>query len=54
LLAFAMILCALGTSIGCGGGFLGPPTTHPGGYVVTITGTSGALTASTTVTVVVR
>jgi streptogramin lyase len=54
LAALAIILCAVGTSIGCGGGFLGPPTTHPGSYVVTITGTSGALTASTTVTVVVR
>jgi hypothetical protein len=42
------------TLIGCGGGFTAPPTTHPGSYVVTITGTSGAIQASTTVTVVVR
>jgi sugar lactone lactonase YvrE len=54
LLALAIILVSVGSTIGCGGGFLGPPTTHPGSYVVTITGTSGALTASTTVTVVVQ
>jgi uncharacterized membrane protein len=40
--------------VGCGGGFVGPPTTQPGSYVVTITGTSGPTQASTTVTVVVQ
>jgi 2-polyprenyl-3-methyl-5-hydroxy-6-metoxy-1,4-benzoquinol methylase len=40
--------------IGCGGGFLSPPTTQPGNFVVTITGSSGSLHVSTTVTVVVQ
>jgi hypothetical protein len=40
--------------VGCGGGFLGPVSTQPGNYVVTITGTSGSAHASTTVTVVVQ
>jgi sugar lactone lactonase YvrE len=39
---------------GCGGGFVGPATTPPNTYVVTIMGTSGSLHASTTVTVVVQ
>jgi hypothetical protein len=50
----AVLLGLTSALIGCGGGFLAPPTTHPGSYVVTITGTSGALQASTTVTVVVQ
>jgi hypothetical protein len=50
----AVLLGVTSALIGCGGGFLAPPTTHPGSYVVTITGTSGALQASTTVTVVVQ
>ncbi len=54
LLCFAALLCLGLTMIGCGGGFLSPPTTPPNRYVVTITGASGALRASTTVTVVVQ
>jgi hypothetical protein len=51
LAPLALSLLAL---FGCGGGWLGPSTTPPGSFVVTITGTSGTLTASTTVTVVVQ
>jgi sugar lactone lactonase YvrE len=39
---------------GCGGGFSGGSKVQPGSYVVTITGTSGTLQASTTVTVVIK
>jgi hypothetical protein len=39
---------------GCNGGFAGTPITTKGSYTVTITGTSGALHPSTTVTVVVQ
>jgi hypothetical protein len=53
-LAFSVLACALATLVGCGGGFVGPPTTQPGSYVVTITGTSGSTQASTMVTVVVQ
>jgi hypothetical protein len=51
---FAVLVFAGMTTVGCSGGFSGPPTTHPGQYVVTITGTSGSVHASTTVMVVVR
>ncbi len=51
---FAVLTFAAITTVGCGGGFLSPPTTHSGQYVVTITGTSGSVQASTTVTVVVQ
>jgi hypothetical protein len=51
LAPLALSLLAL---FGCGGGWRGPSTTPPGSFVVTITGTSGTLTASTTVTVVVQ
>jgi hypothetical protein len=55
LVAFFAILVFAGmTTVSCNGGFLSPPTTHPGQYLVTITGTSGSVRASTTVTVVVR
>jgi len=55
LIAFFAILVFAGmTTVGCSGGFLSPQTTHPGQYVVTITGTSGSVRASTTVTVVVQ
>jgi hypothetical protein len=52
--AFAVLACLATMLVGCGGGFVGPPTTQPGSYVVTITGTSGPTQASTTVTVVVQ
>jgi hypothetical protein len=39
---------------GCDGGFSSPPITPTGTYVVTITGTSGLLHASTTVTIHVQ
>ena len=39
---------------GCNGGFTGTPFTTKGSYTVTITGTSGALHPSITVTVVVQ
>jgi hypothetical protein len=51
LAPLALSLLAL---FGCGGGWRGPSTTPPGSFVVTITGTSGTLTASTAVTVVVQ
>jgi hypothetical protein len=54
ILAGLVLAGAIWSVLGCGGGFLGPPTTQPGSFVVTITGTSGALSASTTVTVVVQ
>jgi hypothetical protein len=54
ILAGLVLAGAIWTLLGCGGGFLGPPTTQPGSFVVTITGTSGSLSASTTVTVVVQ
>jgi hypothetical protein len=54
MLALALLLAVAGVQIGCGGGFIGPPTTPPNTYVVTVTGTSGSLRASTTVTVVVQ
>ena len=38
----------------CSGGFLGAPITPKGSYVITITGTSGSLSPSTTVTLVVQ
>jgi hypothetical protein len=39
---------------GCNGGFSSPPITPNGTYVVTITGTSGLLHSSTTVTIIVK
>jgi len=52
--ALLVLAFAASSSLACGGGFLGPPTTQAGSYVVTITGTSGAAQVSTTVTVVVQ
>jgi hypothetical protein len=54
LAALIVVVSSIFMGTGCGGGFAGPPTTQPGSYVVTITGSSGSLQASTTVTVVVR
>jgi hypothetical protein len=48
-LAVAALLIA-----GCNGGFSSPPITPAGSYVVTITGTSGVVHSSTTVTVIVK
>ena len=53
-LALLVLALAASSSLACGGGFLGPPTTRAGSYVVTITGTSGAAHVSATVTVVVQ
>ena len=54
MMARLVLAGALGMLPGCGGGFMGPATTRPGSFVVTITGTSGSFSASTTVTVVVQ
>src|SRR5262249_59573013 len=51
LIAFTSVAVGL---MGCSGGFLRPPSTPPGNYTVTITGTSGSTVQSATVTVVVR
>ena len=51
--AFAALFGAALFAAACNGGFNGVAITTPGSYVVTITGTSGSLTRSTTVTVVV-
>jgi sugar lactone lactonase YvrE len=51
-LAFLGVAILLGT--GCGGGFSNTPATPAGNYVVTVTGTSGAYQASTTVTLTVQ
>jgi hypothetical protein len=48
-LAAAALLIA-----GCNGGFSSPPITPTGTYVVTITGTSGLVHSSATVTVIVK
>jgi sugar lactone lactonase YvrE len=53
-ISLVVLACATSSLIACGGGFFGPPSTQPGSYVVTITGTSGSTHASTTVTVVVQ
>jgi hypothetical protein len=50
-LAALVLLGGLGAVTGCGGGYYGP---QPKTCTVTITGTSGTLTHSTTVTVTVR
>jgi hypothetical protein len=49
-LALLLVSCVLA---GCNGGFAGKPGTLPGNYVITVTGTSGSLQRSTTVTLVV-
>jgi hypothetical protein len=55
-LVLALALTGLGVTVsllaGCGGGFANTPVTPPGNYTITVTGTSGTLQASTTVTLV--
>jgi hypothetical protein len=57
-LALVLLLGGLGitTSLltSCNGGFANVPHTQAGTYVVTVTGTSGAIQASTMVTLVVE
>ena len=57
-LVLGLALAVLGVSTlavtGCGGGFANTPSTPPGNYTVTVTGTSGAFQASTTMTLVVE
>jgi hypothetical protein len=56
-LVLGLALAVLGISTlvftGCGGGF-GNARTQAGNYTVTVTGTSGAIQASTTMTLVVE
>jgi hypothetical protein len=53
-LALASLVCVAFTLNGCGGGgFLRTSTPQPGSYVITITGTSGSIQSSASVTVVV-
>jgi hypothetical protein len=52
-LATAGLAASLLLFAGCNGGLAGGSSATPGMYVVTVTGTSGALHASTTVTIVV-
>jgi sugar lactone lactonase YvrE len=57
-LVLGLALAVLGVSTlfitGCGGGFANTPSTPAGNYTVTVTGTSGAFQASTTITLVVE
>jgi hypothetical protein len=52
-LATATLAAVLLVIAGCKGGLAGGSSTPSGNYVITITGTSGNLHASTTVTIVV-
>jgi hypothetical protein len=58
-LGLLVIATFIGTAIGCGGNAAAPPATAanpgttPGAYIVTVTGTSGTITATTAVTVTV-
>jgi hypothetical protein len=54
LLVFASFLLVVTLLSACNGGFAAKPGTIPGNYVVTITGTSGNLHPSTTVTITVQ
>src|SRR5580693_1005334 len=58
LLMLVFMLAGLGVSTslltGCGGGFASTPSTPAGNYLITVTATSGAFQASTTVTLVVQ
>ena len=52
----ALVVLGVATSLvtSCGGGFANTPSTPAGNYTITVTGTSGPLRASTTVTLTVR
>ena len=58
-LGLLVIATLIGTAIGCGGNAAAPrptpvnPGTTPGAYIVTVTGMSGAITATTAVSVTV-
>jgi sugar lactone lactonase YvrE len=58
MLILVFMLAGLGITAsqltGCGGGFASTPSTPAGNYIVTVTGTSGAFQASTTVTLAVE
>ena len=58
LLGLLLIAVLIGTAIGCGGKNVAAPTanpgTAPGAYTVTVTGSSGAITATTSATVTVN
>ena len=54
VLVFASLFLIATLLSACNGGFAGKPGTIPGNYVVTITGTSGSLHPSTTVTITVQ
>jgi trimeric autotransporter adhesin len=57
-LGLLLIAALIGTAIGCGGKNAAAPAanpgTTPGGYTVTVTGSSGAITASTAATITVN
>ena len=57
-LGLLLIATLIGTAIGCGGGDAAAPPanpgTTPGAYTVTVTGSSGGVTAITAVTVTVN
>jgi streptogramin lyase len=56
VLVLALAGAGIATSLltGCGGGFANTPPTQAGNYTVTVTGTSGAFQASTTITLTVE
>jgi peptidoglycan/LPS O-acetylase OafA/YrhL len=59
LAMLALLVALLGGLAACGGGLVSPPCTPtpgttPGAYTITVTGTSGATTATGTVTLTVQ
>ena len=56
VLVLALVAAGITTSLftACGGGFANNPPTQAGNYTVTVTGPSGALQASTTITLAVE
>ena len=53
-LALGGVLAVAAFLVSCNGGFAGKPGTLPGSYTVTVTGTSGSLHFSTTITLTVQ